>query len=71
MTEISLRTPGFAPPARSRRRLLYGTALPELLAVLTLVLSTAALLTALSWSVAAAEKRPPVPVSSLSLSRIL
>ena len=71
MTETLIRTPGFRPPVRSRRRLLHGIALPQLVAVLTLVLSTAALLTALSWSVASAEKRLSVPVSSLSLSRTL
>jgi len=45
--------------------------LPALIAVLTLVFSTAALLTALSLSVASADKRAPVPVSGLSQSRVL
>lgn|GEM_PF-6336410 len=71
MTDTLTRTTGFTSPVRSRRRLLQGTALPALIAVLTLVFSTAALLTALSLSVASADKRAPVPVSGLSQSRVL
>jgi hypothetical protein len=71
MTDFSPRTTGFTSPIRAPRRLLHGIALPELIAVLTLVVSTAALLTALSLSVAATDKRAPVPVSGLSQTHVL
>jgi hypothetical protein len=71
MTNSQFRGAGFTPPARCPNTLLCGIALPQLVALLTLVLSTAAVLMVVTWSVGAADKRPPVPVSSNVQSRLL
>jgi hypothetical protein len=68
MTDMLIRTAGFAPPKRSPHKLLHSLVMPEFVAVLTLTLSIAALLTALTWSVGSADKHRPVPVSSIGLS---
>jgi hypothetical protein len=51
--------------------LLRGIALPQLIALLTLVVSTAAVLMAVSWSIGSAGKRDAIPVSSNIQSRLL
>ena len=65
------RGAGFTPPVRSTQTLLRGIALPQFLALMTLVVCTAAVLMAVSWSVAAKDKRAPVPLSSNIQSRLL
>ena len=71
MTNPLFRGAGFNSPARSAQTLLRGIALPQFLALMTLVVCTAAVLTAVSWSVVAKDKRAPVPFSSNVQSRLL
>jgi hypothetical protein len=71
MTNPLSRGAGFTPPVRSAQTLLRGIALPQFLALMTLVVCTAAVLMAVSWSVAAKDKRAPVPFSSNIQSRLL
>jgi hypothetical protein len=71
MTTPLMRGPGFTPPARSSQALLRGIALPQLVAILTLVVSTAAMLMAVTVSVSSADRHPPVPVTSNIHSRLL
>ena len=71
MTNPLFRGAGFTPPARSAQTLLRGLALPQLVALLTLVVCTAAVLMAVSWSVGSAGKRNAIPVSSNIQSRLL
>ena len=71
MTNPLFRGAGFAPPARSAQTLVRGIALPQLVALLTLVVCTAAVLMAVSWSVGSAGKRNAIPVSSNIQSRLL
>jgi len=71
MTNPLFRGAGFIPPVRSAQTLLRGIALPQLLALLTLVVCTAAVLMAVSWSVGAAGKRDAIPVSSNIQSHLL
>ncbi len=71
MTNPLFRGAGFAPPVRSAQTLLRGIALPQFLTLMTLVVCTAAVLMAVSWSVAAKDKRAPVPFSSNIQSRLL
>jgi hypothetical protein len=72
MTNPLFRGAGFTPPARSTQTLLRGIALPQFLALMTLVVCTAAVLMAVSWSVTAnKDKRAPVPFSSNIQSRLL
>jgi hypothetical protein len=71
MTNPLLRGAGFTPPTRSAQTLLRGIALPQFLALMTLVACTAAVLMAIGWSVAAKDKRAPVPFSSNIQSRLL
>jgi hypothetical protein len=71
MTNPLSRGAGFSPPVRSTQTLLRGIALPQLVALLTLVVCTVAVLMAVSWSVGSAGKRNAVPVSSNSQSRLL
>jgi hypothetical protein len=70
MTNPLFRGAGFTPPVRSTQTLLRGIALPQFLALMTLVVCTAAVLMAVS-SVASKEKRVPVPMSSNIQSRLL
>jgi len=69
MTNPLFRDAGFAPPVRSTQTL-RGVALPQFLALMTLIVCTAAVLMAVS-SVASKDKRAPVPVSSNVQSRWL
>jgi len=71
MTNPLFRGAGFTPPVRSAQMLLRGIAVPQFLALMTLVVCTAAVLMAVSWSVASKDKRAPVPVSSNIQSRLL
>jgi hypothetical protein len=71
MTNPLFRGAGFTPPVRSAQTLLRDIALPQFLALMTLVVCTAAVLMAVSWSVASKDKRAPVPVSSNVQSRLL
>jgi hypothetical protein len=71
MTNPLFRGAGFTPPVRSAHTLLRGIALPQLIALLTLVVSTAAVLMAVSWSIGSAGKRDAIPVSSNIQSRLL
>ena len=71
MTNPLFRGAGFTPPVRSAQTLLRDIALPQFLALMTLVVCTAAVLMAVSWSVASKDKRAPVPVSSNIQSRLL
>lgn len=70
MTNPLFRGAGFNPPARSAQTLLRGMAPPQFLALMTLIVCTAAVLMAVS-SVASKDKRAPVPVSSNIQSRWL
>jgi len=70
MTNPLFRGAGFTPPARSTQTLERGIALPQFLALMTLVVCTAAVLMAVS-GVASKDKRAPVPVSSNIQSRLL
>jgi hypothetical protein len=69
MTNPLFRDAGFSPPVRSTQTL-RGVALPQFLALMTLIVCTAAVLMAVS-SVASKDKRAPVPVSSNIQSRLL
>jgi hypothetical protein len=69
MTNPLLRGAGFTPPVRSVQTL-RGIALPQLVTLLALALSTAAMLMAVTWSVGSAGKRM-VPISSNIQSRLL
>ena len=71
MTNPLFRGAGFTPPVRSAQTLLRGIALPQLIALLTLVVCTAAVLMAMSWSVGSAGKRNAIPVSSNIQSQLL
>jgi hypothetical protein len=71
MTNSPFRGTGFTPPTRSAHTLLHGAALPQLVALLTLVTCTAAVLMAVTWSVGSAGKRNAIPVSSNVQSRLL
>jgi hypothetical protein len=71
MTNPLFRGAGFTPPVRSAQTLLRGIALPQLVALLTLVVCTAAVLMAVGWSVGSAGKRDAIPVSSNIQSRLL
>ena len=71
MTNPLFRGAGFIPPVRSAQTLLRGIALPQLVALLTLVVCTATVLMAVSWSVGSAGKRNAIPVSSNIQSRLL
>lgn len=70
MTNSLFRGAGFTPPARSAQTL-HGIALPQLVAIFTLVVSTAAMLMAVTVSVSSADKHPPVPITSNIHSRLL
>jgi hypothetical protein len=69
MTNPLFRGAGFTRPVRSTQAL-RGIALPQFLALMTLIVCTAAVLMAVS-SVASKDKRAPVPVSSNIQSRLL
>ena len=71
MTNPLFRGAGFSPPVRSTQTILRGIALPQLVALLTLAVCTAAVLMAVSWSVGSAGKRNAVPVSSNVQARLL
>jgi hypothetical protein len=71
MTNPLFRGAGFTPPVRSAQTVLRGIAMPQLVALLTLVVCTAAVLMAVSWSVSSAGKRDAIPVSSNIQSRLL
>jgi len=71
MTNPLFRGAGFTPPARSAQTLVRGIALPQLVTLLALVFSTAAMLIAVTWSVGSAGKRMVVPISSNIESRLL
>jgi len=70
MTNPLFRGAGFTPPVRSAQTLLRDIALPQFVALMTLVVCTAAVLMAVSWSVAK-DKRAPVPVSANIQSHVL
>ena len=70
MTNPLFRGAGFTPPVRSAQTLLRGIAVPQFLALMTLIVCTAAVLMAVS-NVASKDKRAPVPVSSNIQSRLL
>jgi hypothetical protein len=70
MTNSPFRGAGFTPPVRSTQALRL-IALPQFLALMTLIVCTAAVLMAVSWSVASKDKRAPVPVSSNVQSQLL
>jgi hypothetical protein len=71
MTNPLFRGAGFTPPVRSAQTLLRGIALPQFLALMTLVVCTAAVLMAVGWSVTAKDKHTPVPFSANIQSRLL
>ena len=68
MTNPLFRGAGFTPPVRSTQTL--RIAMPQVLALMTLIVCTAAVLMAVS-SVASKDRRAPVPVSSNIQSRVL
>jgi len=70
MTNSVIGGAGFTPPTRSAQTLLRGIALPQFLAVLTLVISITAVLT-VTWRVGSTAKNQPVPYSSYNQSRLL